>query len=308
MQPPSMLDGVSLYVPTPENVAATAMAPKTNTHIWKDGASFGFHDVLDTLNPLQHIPVVSSIYRWLTGDKPGNVAEVVGDGLYGGPFGVGFGLASIAFKEETGETPGEMAMATIAGPDAAATKVATARANATPAPATAATPASATPASASAAPAPPSASASLPRPPVVGIPLTSAMAAPLPPSRPPTPATATTTTPEQAFLTQKAALQRGLYGPRPAVPDHPITAPIPLHLTGPALPATSPRPILMPASRVQPAAAPAPAAIGAPAILPSAALPANTPVDISQRMMDALDKYARLQQDRQRGQQLDVTP
>jgi hypothetical protein len=79
-------------------------------------------------------------------------------------------------------------------------------------------------------------------------------------------------------------------------------------MTGPRLPASSPRPILIPASGVQPAAPAAPAAISPSAGLPSAALPSNPPVDISQRMMEALDKYARLQQDRQRGQQLDLTP
>jgi hypothetical protein len=36
------------------------------------------------------------------------------------------------------------------------------------------------------------------------------------------------------------------------------------------------------------------------------ALPDNPPVDISQRMMDALDKYARIQQPR--GQLIDVSP
>ena len=304
MQPPSMLDGVPTYIPTPANVAATATAAKTNTHTWKDGGSFGFHDVIDTLNPLQHIPVVSTVYRWLTGDNPGNVAEVVGDGIYVGPVGIGVGFMSIALKEETGKGPGEMAMAMIAGPDTSESKVASAGAGAT---ATPATPSQPTAAAVAAAPA--SAPASLPPPPVAGIPLTSVMGAPLPPSRPPAAAASgAAATPEQAFLNQKAAIQRGLYGPRPAVPDHPITQPIPLHLNGPALPATSPRPILIPASGAQPAAASAPAAAGAPATLPSAALPANAPVDISQRMMEALDKYARLQQDRQRGQQLDVNP
>ncbi|MGB6086494.1 MAG: hypothetical protein WBF74_07845, partial [Parvibaculum sp.] len=32
---------------------------------------FGFSDFLDVINPLQHIPIVSSIYRELTGDELG---------------------------------------------------------------------------------------------------------------------------------------------------------------------------------------------------------------------------------------------
>jgi hypothetical protein len=305
MQPPSALDGVSLYVPTPENVAATAAPPHSRTHMWKDGESFGFHDLLDTLNPLQHIPLISTLYRWLTGDQPGNVAEIVGDGIYGGPLGLGAGLLTVALKEETGKSPGELALAAL-GVDVGATDVATA-----PQSAPTAAPAAAPPAADAAAAAP------LPAPPVAGIPVAAASAsaaAPLiplqkslPSPAPATSATGATGTAEQAFRAQRAAMQRSLYGTRPALPDHPMTQPIPLHLTAPVLPPPAPRPILIPANAVPAAAAPASAPLAPGAPLPGAALP-NQPVDISQRMMDALDKYAKLQQGRQRGQQLDVAP
>ena len=36
-----------------------------------------FKDVLDTINPLQHIPIINTIYRELTGDQPGAVGKQV---------------------------------------------------------------------------------------------------------------------------------------------------------------------------------------------------------------------------------------
>lgn len=69
-----------------------------------DRTELGFADLLDFLNPLQHIPVVGSIYREITGDdsiKPG--VKTAGDLLYGGPIG---GLASIVngiVKQDTGK-------------------------------------------------------------------------------------------------------------------------------------------------------------------------------------------------------------
>ena len=46
-----------------------------------------FWDVLDMINPLQHIPGVSTIYRAITGDEIAPLPRVVGDMLFGGPMG-----------------------------------------------------------------------------------------------------------------------------------------------------------------------------------------------------------------------------
>lgn len=50
----------------------------------KDGLTFG--DLLDVINPLQHIPMVSSIYRAVTGDEISPGARVAGGALYGAPW------------------------------------------------------------------------------------------------------------------------------------------------------------------------------------------------------------------------------
>ncbi len=66
---------------------SSAPATPARWHLWA-GKSFSFHDVLDAINPLQHLPIIGTIYRHLTGDTIGNAARVVGDTLYGGPIGL----------------------------------------------------------------------------------------------------------------------------------------------------------------------------------------------------------------------------
>jgi hypothetical protein len=72
--------------------------------------SFG-RDVFETLNPLQHIPIVSMIYRQITGDKIGPVERIAGDTLYGGLLGLASSVANVAFQEVTGKDFGDTAFA-----------------------------------------------------------------------------------------------------------------------------------------------------------------------------------------------------
>ena len=73
--------------------AAAAAAKKA------DSPDFSFADLLDIVNPLQHIPVVSTLYRSITGDGIGTPEKIVGDTLYGGLVGLFASLADTAFKE-----------------------------------------------------------------------------------------------------------------------------------------------------------------------------------------------------------------
>src|SRR5437868_4596349 len=85
---------------------------------WK-GDSFSFHDFLDIINPLQHLPVVSTLYRWVTGDTIGAVPRMIGDALYGGPVGFVTGLINAEVKQESGKDVGEQMIALIGGDSAA---------------------------------------------------------------------------------------------------------------------------------------------------------------------------------------------
>ncbi|MSO66150.1 MAG: hypothetical protein EXQ85_10255 [Alphaproteobacteria bacterium] len=57
-------------------------APRTS-HFWgSEGPSF--KDLLDTINPLQHLPIIGPIYRSITGDQPSHGARILGGALFGG--------------------------------------------------------------------------------------------------------------------------------------------------------------------------------------------------------------------------------
>jgi len=71
--------------------------------------SFSFWDLLDIINPLQHIPLVSSIYREITGDEINGFARVAGGALYGGIAGVGAGIVGMALDEATGGDAAQLA-------------------------------------------------------------------------------------------------------------------------------------------------------------------------------------------------------
>ena len=49
---------------------------------------FGFNDFLDLINPLQHVPGVSTLYRAVTGDAIADEARFIGHIVYGGPLGL----------------------------------------------------------------------------------------------------------------------------------------------------------------------------------------------------------------------------
>lgn len=63
----------------------------------------GFFDFLDLINPLQHIPIVSSIYRSITGDEIKPAMRIAGGGILGGPIGAAVSLANVMFEQATGD-------------------------------------------------------------------------------------------------------------------------------------------------------------------------------------------------------------
>ena len=97
---------------------------------------FTFADFLDIINPLQHIPVISTLYRHLTGDEIGVPEKIVGDGLYGGAIGLVCSLGDALFQEITGKNVGDTVYAMVMGDGdktAAPTGIASAPVSVTPA-------------------------------------------------------------------------------------------------------------------------------------------------------------------------------
>jgi hypothetical protein len=76
---------------------------------------FSFHDLFSVINPLQHIPVVSTLYRAITGDTIKPLARVAGDTLYGGWMGCVSSVANIVFEKETGKDFGDTVLAFVEG-------------------------------------------------------------------------------------------------------------------------------------------------------------------------------------------------
>ncbi|ADZ72270.1 hypothetical protein [Polymorphum gilvum] len=66
-------------------------------------ASFGFADLVDLVNPLQHIPIVSDIYRAVTGDRIADGPRYAGNALYGMALGGPIGMAAMLAYTAVGQ-------------------------------------------------------------------------------------------------------------------------------------------------------------------------------------------------------------
>ena len=79
----------------------------------KDGFTFG--DFLDIINPLQHIPVISTIYRSISGDDIEPGSRIAGGALFGGGFGLAGALVNAVIEDSTGKDLGDHALAMFTG-------------------------------------------------------------------------------------------------------------------------------------------------------------------------------------------------
>ena len=79
------------------------------------GWDFSFHNLLSIINPLQHIPVIGTLYRAITGDTIGTPERIAGDTLYGGLWGAVSSIADSAFAALTGKDFGDTVLALFTG-------------------------------------------------------------------------------------------------------------------------------------------------------------------------------------------------
>ena len=82
-------------------------------------AELSFGDFLDLINPLQHIPIVSTIYRAITGDEISGPAKIMGGMLFGGPIGFITSLFDTIVEQATGRSVGETVLAAFVDQDPA---------------------------------------------------------------------------------------------------------------------------------------------------------------------------------------------
>ena len=97
---------------SPVMASQSAAAPPSGAITADD---FNFDALVDTINPLQHIPVVSTIYREVTGDKMGAPASIAGGALYGGVFGFFSALGNEFLRAVTGHDVGETILSLLQG-------------------------------------------------------------------------------------------------------------------------------------------------------------------------------------------------
>jgi hypothetical protein len=105
------------------------------SHVLSGHGGFSFRDLLDVVNPLQHIPVIGTIYRAISGEKIGTLERIAGDALYGGVWGAISAAADSAFEAVTGRDFGSTMLALFGGGKDEAPKARLANAT-TPPPAT----------------------------------------------------------------------------------------------------------------------------------------------------------------------------
>ncbi|HSK41687.1 MAG TPA: hypothetical protein VK943_18120 [Arenibaculum sp.] len=118
-----MTTGIPAGIPagTPAGIplARQAMAPVTasvstpgSRPADRDPAPLlSFDTLFDTVNPLQHLPVVSTAYRAASGDVIGAPARLAGGFLFGGPMGLLASAATVAFEAVTGGSVADHALA-----------------------------------------------------------------------------------------------------------------------------------------------------------------------------------------------------
>ena len=87
------IDSSAVQRPAPREKASPVISDGHNGGPVEIQGDMSFWDFLDIINPLQHIPIVSTIYREITGDTIQPSMRIMGDMLYGGVIG---GMASIA--------------------------------------------------------------------------------------------------------------------------------------------------------------------------------------------------------------------
>ena len=70
-----------------------------------------FQHLLDVVNPLQHLPIIGTIYRAITGERLDPVEKIAGGALYGGLWGAVGSIADVAFEGITGKSFEDTALA-----------------------------------------------------------------------------------------------------------------------------------------------------------------------------------------------------
>lgn len=99
-------------VQQPSQPVQTAAATNTaeSSQATKESDGYNFWDLVDLINPLQHLPIIGTIYRKVTGDEIKPEIQIAGSVLLGAATGSVVvsaisGVASALFEEHMGDDP-----------------------------------------------------------------------------------------------------------------------------------------------------------------------------------------------------------
>ncbi|WP_454020288.1 hypothetical protein [Azospirillum sp. Marseille-Q6669] len=93
--------------------ALTVMESRDSPDRYEAEADMSFGDFLDIINPLQHIPIVNTVYREITGDTIRPSSKVIGGILFGGPLGGMASIANAVVEQAQGKDIGGQIMASL---------------------------------------------------------------------------------------------------------------------------------------------------------------------------------------------------
>lgn len=97
-----------------EATASLKQTTELQTAQHAEESSF-FDHLLDTINPLQQLPIIGTLYRHLTGDTISPVSRMAGGALFGGPIGFVVSAVNAALEDGTGKDAGEHLIAMVSG-------------------------------------------------------------------------------------------------------------------------------------------------------------------------------------------------
>ncbi|PWC64737.1 hypothetical protein TSH7_00965 [Azospirillum sp. TSH7] len=135
------IDSSAVQRPAPREKASPVISDGHNGGPVEIQGDMSFWDFLDIINPLQHIPIVSTIYREITGDTIQPSMRIMGDMLYGGVIGGMASIANAVVEQATGQDVGETVMASLGFGDGDHPAASTAVADASGGPAASGSPA-----------------------------------------------------------------------------------------------------------------------------------------------------------------------
>lgn len=119
-QPATQPTQITIH-PLPEKEVAQVWSPyqsrkQTAPEIVNDDFFASFADLLDVINPLKHVPVVSTLYSEITGDNTISAgAKIAGGVLFGGPVGLFASIVNSIAQDATGKDIGGNIFAAVTG-------------------------------------------------------------------------------------------------------------------------------------------------------------------------------------------------